>query len=524
MTTPFPRRLQLLAAMNEAYARGDLAEAHRLEDLHLAELTGRSDRSDALTDRIAALEARLDARRRVSPGQLEFDLTGGGKGPGGGEPCGNSWIDPNKTCRKTQGAPTGPIDTSAPFSKATMERLVSGIERRAFNTTAARHNGTDLALAMQKLAEAPGLTGEHAREAMAFMEEVGARVIIAPTEEFAPQLEPRLPMPEWDIEQEPWRNAANLNAYLQERLDTAKRGRSFAKQTGLWSDALLKSLEADRSPHGEALAKLMQQGRDGLVQADGTPLPEATRHQELRRRLAKAVKDSKELPEGEGRLGAQLLAKQLFLDVRGSSFHGGPDDELTKLQGAIRKALSSSGTNGHYQPGGNIYWKVSMAGKSGSRLDPDEVGVKGMQALLSNTIAVQDKRREFTFSSTTGLKESEIALTTHIHELGHMIHDASSRKVRERLDVTGTEIAFRSNAMDQATPSIRQIQQQGNGPTRYSNTNVAELFAESYVGYVVAPDQLRQSNPELYDWVERTMKQARRMAVRSQEATNWYFE
>lgn len=522
MTTPFPRRLKLLVAINDAYARGDLKEAYRLEDLHLAELTRRSDRSDTLIDRIAALEARLDARRREAQGQLGLDLGGGAAGPGGGERCGKGWIDPNKTCRIGQASPGEPMDTSAPFSKATMEKLVAGIEHRAFNTLAARHNGTDLALAMQKLAEAPGLTGEHAREAMAFMEEVGARVIIAPTEEFAPKLKPRLPMPEWDTEQSPSQNVATLNAYLQERIDTAQRGRNFAKRTGLWSDALLKDLEADRSPHGEALAKLMRQGRDGLVQTDGTPLPEATRHQELRQRLAKALKDSNEHPDAEGRMGA--LLQQLFLDVRGSSFHGGPDDELAKVQGAIRKALGSSGTSGHYQPGGNVYWKVSMAGKSGSRLDPDEVGVKGMQALLSNTIAVADRRREFTFSSTSGLKESEIALTTHLHELGHMIHDASSRKVRKRADVTGTEIAFQVDAMNKATPSIRKIQQQGDGPTRYSNNNVAELFAESYVGYVVAPDQLRQSHPELYGWVERNMKQARRMAVRSQLATNWYFE
>lgn len=53
-----------------------------------------------------ALEARLDAgrRRREAPGQLALDLTGGGatgvRGPGGGERCGEGWIDPNKTCRK----------------------------------------------------------------------------------------------------------------------------------------------------------------------------------------------------------------------------------------------------------------------------------------------------------------------------------------------------------------------------------------------------------------------------------------
>jgi hypothetical protein len=137
---------------------------------------------------------------------------------------------------------------------------------------------------------------------------------------------------------------------------------------------------------------------------------------------------------------------------------------------------------------------------------------------------VQDRRREFTFSSTGGLKESEKALTINLHELGHMVHDTSSRKVRDRYGSSGPEIAFRPNAMDLAPANIRQLLRDGRGPTGYSNTNVAELFAESYVGYVVAPDQLRESNPDLYSWVERTMKRARQTAVRSQSATNWYFE
>lgn len=71
----------------------------------------------ALLDRLDALEARLDAARRRSeaPGQLALDLLGGGtapsakKGPGGGEQCGGSWIDPNKTCHKGQGQ-AGPAE------------------------------------------------------------------------------------------------------------------------------------------------------------------------------------------------------------------------------------------------------------------------------------------------------------------------------------------------------------------------------------------------------------------------------
>lgn len=59
---------------------------------------------------------RLDAKVKVSPGQLGLDFRApaapppkpkpaAGKGPGGGEQCGGSWIDPKKECRKN--GPTG---------------------------------------------------------------------------------------------------------------------------------------------------------------------------------------------------------------------------------------------------------------------------------------------------------------------------------------------------------------------------------------------------------------------------------
>lgn len=60
MRQPFPRRFQLLAAMNEARGRGDLAAFYRLEDEHLRELTGRPalTATDSLQRRLDALRAR----------------------------------------------------------------------------------------------------------------------------------------------------------------------------------------------------------------------------------------------------------------------------------------------------------------------------------------------------------------------------------------------------------------------------------------------------------------------------------
>lgn len=62
----------------------------------------------ALLVRLAAIEARLDARRRAeAAGQLSLNLAAGtplaNKGSGNGEKCGGGWIDPKKTCRKGEG-------------------------------------------------------------------------------------------------------------------------------------------------------------------------------------------------------------------------------------------------------------------------------------------------------------------------------------------------------------------------------------------------------------------------------------
>jgi hypothetical protein len=61
MSKSFPRRFQLLAAMNEARGRGDMVAFYRLEDEHLRELTGLPalTTTDSLKTRLDALRARL---------------------------------------------------------------------------------------------------------------------------------------------------------------------------------------------------------------------------------------------------------------------------------------------------------------------------------------------------------------------------------------------------------------------------------------------------------------------------------
>jgi hypothetical protein len=68
------------------------------------------NRRASVVGRAVSLQDRIDAVRRQvqSPGQLALDLSGGAataaNQSGNGEPCGQSWISRDKTCRKGQGA------------------------------------------------------------------------------------------------------------------------------------------------------------------------------------------------------------------------------------------------------------------------------------------------------------------------------------------------------------------------------------------------------------------------------------
>jgi hypothetical protein len=108
---------------------------------------GGGDRTtlDSLQVRIDALKQRFDARRRQeAPGQMALDLTGGGasggRGPGGGEPCGAGWIDPRDTCRKGAAAvqPAATPNRLMQLHQETQARKVrEAAERKARNAATA---------------------------------------------------------------------------------------------------------------------------------------------------------------------------------------------------------------------------------------------------------------------------------------------------------------------------------------------------------------------------------------------------
>ena len=424
---------------------------------------------------------------------------------------------------ESQSRDAGPLDVSRPFTRETMDRLVSGIETRAFAAQAAQHDGTDLALSLQRLAEAPGLAGQHARAAMAFMDEVQAVVLIQPQRDFAPAAQTKLLLPSWKEEQSVEENVKGLNDYLDERHNAATRIRRFARRTGLWPDEMIRALEADQSPVGKSLASLVRRGRDGLVEADGQLTSEAKVYQTYRGRLSDAVHQHGQAADPAEKAQLQIKVKNLYDQVRIRSFIEGADVDYSNAAGALDKALSQVGTSGHYRPGGNIYWKVSRSGVNGSVLDPAKVKPSAMQAAIGNAISIQDRRPTFSMSNTIALNESERALVTHIHELGHMVHDTSSRKVSTSPETGSKEVVFQQSSMQIAPAAIRALQEAGKGPTEYANTNVAEMFAESFAAYVLAPAVFKDRNPELYSWVHSTLGQARKVAIQSKGASRAAF-
>ena len=476
----------------------------------------------AVLIRLDALEERLDAKRKAAPGQL--DLFGSGAGPGGGEKCGNSWIDPNKTCRIGQG---GPIDTSQPFSKYTMERIVSGIEARAFTTQGSRHDGTDLALALQKLAESPGLMGEHAREVMAFMDEVRAIAVIRQTNEIATKLEvdESKGPPAWSTQLSPEENMRDLLDWERPRYEAAERGRNWAKRAGIWGDEFLDALINDKTPHSQGLAAMIKEARDG-TELDGQPSRAVKRRKELYEQWTEQLRQYNAAKGTNNEHGHYMETMRKYDQMRneGAYLFGG-QYMFGRVKGAITESLASHNTGGHYWPGGNVYWKVSMAGRGGAALYPNEVDPGNIQARIGQVIGLPKGAydRPYNFSTTVHLTESERALTTHVHELGHMVHDTRSREIRNLVSTGQDSVAFYADSMTRAPAEIHQLLRQEGGPTPYGNVNMAEMFAESFVGYVMAPDEMRQNKPELYRWVADYLKKARENAVASRLAKTYTY-
>ena len=78
-------------------------------------------------------------------------------------------------------------------------------------------------------------------------------------------------------------------------------------------------------------------------------------------------------------------------------------------------------------------------------------------------------------------------LTTYIHEMGHQVHFVTKELSYEKF-FEGVEKVWK--------------------PSVYGGSDNIERFAETFVQYVLAPDSLKKTSPEAYEWVDTVMAQA----------------
>lgn len=100
-------------------------------------------------------------------------------------------------------------------------------------------------------------------------------------------------------------------------------------------------------------------------------------------------------------------------------------------------------------------------------------------------------------------KTEEGWLVTYIHEMGHQVHFRAGKPSLGRLIHDKTKNSGLSGAK-----LLEEQRKYRWNPSQYGMTNEMEQFAETYVQYVFAPDELKKASPTAYQWVEDALKGA----------------
>ena len=98
-------------------------------------------------------------------------------------------------------------------------------------------------------------------------------------------------------------------------------------------------------------------------------------------------------------------------------------------------------------------------------------------------------------------------LTTYVHEMGHQVHfragrpsmlDYAPKKLKERASKFGAD----------AIKALDELAKLSWSPSKYGTTNLMEHFAETFVQYVFAPEDLKKASPMAYQWVDEALAKA----------------
>ena len=99
------------------------------------------------------------------------------------------------------------------------------------------------------------------------------------------------------------------------------------------------------------------------------------------------------------------------------------------------------------------------------------------------------------------VKAPEDWLMTYVHEMGHQVHYAAG--VPEFKDYLPKELLQRTVGNNlSAIEAIGEVKKKTWKPSQYGNSNEYERFAETFVQYVFAPEELQKASPAAFKWVQ----------------------
>lgn len=424
----------------------------------------------AVVRRLDALQRRLDARRRKeAPGQLGLNLEGTG------EPCGRSYIARDKTCRVGQAAtpkapePEPPVQDQLDLSRPEVRlRFTEELRRNSLAGPQASLDGGDVGEILAQLTEAPGRRGENARRLAAFVDQFKPALFI-----------------------------------------------------GGWHDPDDFTKPGQGGPLARVRPKL-----EYLLGGEAERVAEHMRKVHGLTHVQEAIGASQFLRE---RLDTMPNVSMLKTPTEAYEYKKTRDGYIDSLRTLSTLCLTAKYTDGSTRRGwGQIMlWdegRPSSPGANDTRTRTYDGG-RG----LNHDAMLRNARRGLRSAKGAGLmydsiegnfgagtpwqpaKRNEELARTIIHEFGHQI--------QHRAD---TQAGWPILAMNVDYPVPPELQQGLTGRpdrslemtaprylvSRYAALNTKELFAETFVAYVVAPDDLEKFNPALYEWVDRTTKQA----------------
>lgn len=413
---------------------------------------------DALLIRLDAIDERLDARRkpRSAPGQLGLFE---GQSSGKGVKCGDGWINSNFNCHKGEGAGAaraGSSDELDTDNTETRMAFVKAMRERSVARPGASYTGNSLASALLVLCDKPGLVGSNARRMAKFLMDSNVVTVID-----------------------------GISPVHQQ--SSRPGGKTIIKESQV------KHLLTE-----ETVAKL--EGKEPMVRriAENVRIlkNEINTHEqgiELRREEAKMLgwDTRSQIEEHRTAIKSAKEALQANLSMVGSFFMGRPDAAgLANRNGLLRM---------RDEPMLDPRWEARSFDDADLtfRIERQVENYGQLGKTDSYTLAGRPPGR------------NERVFGAFVHEVGHMVHFASgdARGSRPRLP-ENLQKQIKEVNPDAPLGSNLFAMDSKYFVSDYSATNHLELFAESFTAFVAAPYELRRRSPEIYDWVDETLKKA----------------